>query len=71
MDKLIFQAPTNLDPYGDVTVRVSAEAKDIIKGIAQRVKHSDAEIATEMIMFAAEHVEIKEPPQKGSKNGKR
>ena len=68
-DKLIFYAPKNLDPYGDVTVRVSAEAKDIIKGIAQRVKRSDADIATEMILFAADHVEIEEP-QKGRKNGK-
>lgn len=65
--KLIFRAPTNLDPYGDTTVRLSVEAKEIIKGIAQRVKRSDAEIATEMILFASKYVEIQEPKRGGRK----
>lgn len=60
-EKLIFHAPYHLDVFGDTSVRLSPEAKEIIKGIAQKTKRSDAEIATEMILFAAEHVETVEP----------
>lgn len=65
MEKLTFHAPYHLDVFGDTTVRLSPEAKEIIKGIAQKTKRSDAEIATEMILFAAEHVEIIEPKRGG------
>lgn len=65
MEKLTFHAPYHLDVFGDTTVRLSPEAKEIIKGIAQKTKRSDAEIATEMILFAAEHVEIIESKRGG------
>lgn len=66
MEKLIIEAENNEKEQGCI-IRVNKNAYDLIEGIAKESGRSKCYIASKMIEFAFDHIEIKGVTDKNSK----